>query len=112
MALQRSMRVRAVMVVRKMSMRVSDRVVPVNVPMGFGHLLLVMLMMLVVYVLVVVLHQSVRMKMLVTLGEVQPHTRSHQASSDEQGKRHRFMEQRHSGNCTHEWRDREIGTRP
>lgn len=72
--------------IRKMVMRVSDRLVPVSMSVSGVRrdgrvMFMFVLMMLVVGVFVLVLPRAVKMVVLVPLAQVQPHAHSHKRSS-------------------------------
>ena len=100
--------------VREMRMRVPDRLMAVQVGMaGAGkHGLIVSVVMVLiaftVNMLVDMLKRFVGMLMLVLLGEVQPHTDSHQPGRYQQLRRQGFIEENDSQCRAEKWRNREI----
>lgn len=73
--------------VRKVLMRVGDRLMAVAVPVTrpcSGLMMVLMLMVLIVHVLMVVLDCLVRMLVGMSLCQMQPHTQRHERSGNEE----------------------------
>ena len=73
----------SVMLIREMSVRMPDRLMPMSMRVPHGGCLVraMVVMVLVVFVLVFMLECLVQMRMLMPLAEVQPYAHGHQSGS-------------------------------
>ena len=98
------------MSVREVRVRMGQRFVPMGVRVTASNRPLCMLVqvVLVVFVLMVVLLGMVGVRVVVPLGQMQPHPRGHQGACRQQTRRDRLTQPGHGERCTEERRDRKV----